>query len=313
MCEPSPPPSSEGAEGLVWRTGHPAGHPARPTSLDLRRNHAPRQEYQAFSEPSTSRGSTSRSTHQLPPVPPTTRGPDRFLVYLRSLRALNSDDYRRVRLTKPSLGWLWTPRTKKPPSRASPSTFVTFFPAHHLYCYQQRSTATATNATYFQKEDQKTRVVQRHWKQNIAHWPHCITTIVARIGDAQPPPRDIMEAYQTNVFTQPATNIKPQCARRPPMKDVWQLTTPENIRAARPFLAVSPGRDSLTARQLIAIPPAVRTRIYNLILWCKKLPEHFAISRTVFISKKPRAKLPGDFRPISVFSVLTRLVHKVLA
>ena len=115
-----------------------------------------------------------------------------------------------------------------------------------------------------------------------------------------------MEAYWTNVFTQPATNTKPQCVQRPSFEDVWKPITPEDIRAARPFLAVSPGLDGLTARQLRAIPPGVLTRICNLILWCGKLPEHLAISRTIFIPKKPGAKLPGDFRPISVSSVLTR-------
>ena len=78
-------------------------------------------------------------------------------------------------------------------------------------------------------------------------------------------------------------------------------------------MAVSPSPDGHTARQLSAIPPDVLTRICNLIIWCGKLPEHLAISRTIFIPKKSGAKLPGDFRPISVSSVLSRLVHKVLA
>ena len=122
-----------------------------------------------------------------------------------------------------------------------------------------------------------------------------------------------MEAYWTNVFTQPARNTKPHCFRRPPIEDVWQPITSENIRAARPFLAVSPDPDGLTARQLRAIPPGVLTRMCNLILWCGKLPEHLAVSRTIFIPKKRGVKLPGDFRPIFVSSVFTRLIHKVLA
>ena len=103
--------------------------------------------------------------------------------------------------------------------------------------------------------------------------------------------QDILKTYWTNVFTQPATNTKPQCVQRSPIEDVWQLITPENIRAGRPFLAVLPGPDGFTARQLGAIQPGVLTRICNLILWCGKLPEHLAISRTIFIPKKPGAKL----------------------
>ena len=244
-----------------------------------------------------------------PPGPSTTRGPNRLLVDLRSLRALNSDDYQRARLD--------TIVNVALNSEDKEATFQSF----SLYLHDILSSTPSNNTSPRRQPStpptsrRKARrreyaTVQRHWKQNRAR---CIATILEGIDDAQQPSRDIMEAYWANVFTQPATNTKPDCVRRPPIEDVWEPITPENIRAARPFLAVSPGSDGLTARQLRAIPPGVLTRICNLILWCGKLPEHLAVSRTIFIPKKLGAKLPGDFRPISVSSVLTRLIHKVLA
>ena len=48
-------------------------------------------------------------------------------------------------------------------------------------------------------------------------------------------------------------------------------------------------------------------RICNLVLWCERLPEHLLVSRMIFFPKKTGAYHPGEFRPISVWSVLTRL------
>ena len=244
-----------------------------------------------------------------PPEPPTTRGPNRLLVYLRSLRALNSDDYQRARLD--TIINVAVNSEDKEATFQSLSLYlrdILSSTPSNITSRRRQPSAPSTSRRKARRREYAT--VQRHWKQNRAR---CITSILEGIDDAQQPSRDIMEAYWTNVFTQPATNTKPHCVRRPPIEDVWQPITPENIRAARPFLAVSPGPDGLTARQLRAIPPGVLTRICNLILWCGKLPEHLAVSRTIFIPKKPGAKLPGDFRPISVSSVLTRLIHKVLA
>ena len=87
---------------------------------------------------------------------------------------------------------------------------------------------------------------------------------------------------------------------------------PEEIQAARPFLVISPGPDDLTARQFRAIPLGIIVRIFNLILWCENLPKHLAISRTISISKKSQASLPGEFRPISISSVFA-VFHKIIA
>ena len=87
----------------------------------------------------------------------------------------------------------------------------------------------------------------------------------------------------------------------------------EEIRASRTSLAVSPGPDGLTACQIRAIPLGIIVQIFNLILWCENLPKHLAVSRTIFIPKKSLASLPREFRPISISSVFSRVLHKILA
>ena len=105
----------------------------------------------------------------------------------------------------------------------------------------------------------------------------------------------------------------PECTQYPVQDSIASSIKPEEIRAARPSLADSPGPDSLTARQFRAIPLRIIVLIFNLILWCENLPKYLAISRTIFIPKISQASLPREFRSISVSSVFARVLHKILA
>lgn len=94
---------------------------------------------------------------------------------------------------------------------------------------------------------------------------------------------------------------------------LWQPITLAEIRKAFPEMTTSPGPDRLTSRQLRAVPMNVLTGIINLFLLCEKLPKHLLESRTTLIPKKDGASEPGDFRPITISSVLTRTYYKILA
>lgn len=48
-------------------------------------------------------------------------------------------------------------------------------------------------------------------------------------------------------------------------------------------------------------------------MWCGKLPPTHRTSRTIFIPKKENNTEPGDFRPITVPSILSRLLNQILA
>lgn len=78
-------------------------------------------------------------------------------------------------------------------------------------------------------------------------------------------------------------------------------------------MTASPGPDRLTSRQHRAVPLGALSRILSIILWRGKLPAHHSISLTIFIPDKTAASQLEDFRLISLPSVLTRLLHKVLA
>lgn len=110
------------------------------------------------------------------------------------------------------------------------------------------------------------------------------------------------------------TNESPGTGSRQPEKlALWQPITPQEVKASLPERNTCPGPDGLTARQLAATPLEILTRIFNLVMICEKLPEHLLHARTIFIPKKDDAKLPEDYRPITVQSVITRAYHKILA
>ena len=141
----------------------------------------------------------------------------------------------------------------------------------------------------------------------------CIKNTLGDVEDAKQPATAAMEPYWTTVFTQPATVTMPECTQHPVQDSIASPLKAEEIRAARPSLAVSPGPDGLTTHQFRAILLGIIVRIFNLILWCENLPKHLTISRTIFIPKKSQASLPEEFRPISISSVFSRVLHKLLA
>ena len=78
----------------------------------------------------------------------------------------------------------------------------------------------------------------------------------------------------------------PECTQYPVQNSIANPIKAEDIRVARPDLAVSPGPDGLTARHFRAIILGIIVQIFNLILWRENLPKHLAISRMIFIPKK---------------------------
>ena len=120
-------------------------------------------------------------------------------------------------------------------------------------------------------------MTQRHWRSNRMR---CIKNILGDVEDAKQSPRAAMEPYWATVFTQPATVTMPECTQHPVQDFIASPIKADEIRAARPPLAVSPEPDGLTARQFQAIPLGIIVQTFNLILWCENLPKHLAISRT---------------------------------
>lgn len=153
---------------------------------------------------------------------------------------------------------------------------------------------------------------QRAWKKNSCnclrvHLKDKTTSITPEKGAMVPFWRTIMTKTSDQT---PGVNPIPQPQS---IKELWRPIKPIEVKKAFPELTTSPGSDGITACQLRAVPMKVHIGITNLLLLCGRLPKQLLKSKTTLMPKKDGASEPGDLRPITVSSVLTRLYHKILA
>jgi len=73
------------------------------------------------------------------------------------------------------------------------------------------------------------------------------------------------------------------------------------------------GPDGISGKMLkqtaTAIAPSI-TALFNLSIKCNQPPKDWKYARVVPIPKQPRATTPGGFRPISLLSILSKLLEK---
>lgn len=152
--------------------------------------------------------------------------------------------------------------------------------------------------------------VQDLWRKNRSK---CIRMLLDDIEGVEVPPRNVMVPFWEAVMTDGA-EISPGPEKcRPVLNDLWAPITCMEIKKSLPASTTSAGPDGLSARSLRKIPLDILCRIFNIILWCGKAPVYLLESITKLIPKKSRAKAPGEFRPITISSVLIRTLHRVLA
>lgn len=150
---------------------------------------------------------------------------------------------------------------------------------------------------------------QKAWKRNPCN---CLRAILDQKKGAQIPPKDLMVSFWRTVMTN-RDDSSPGIGQKANEVKAWEPIDQIEMLKSFPALTTSPGPDGLTARQLKAIPYGITLRILNLFLLCGRIPKHLLESKTTLIPKKNDAREPGDFRPITVSSVLTRTFHKILA
>lgn len=94
---------------------------------------------------------------------------------------------------------------------------------------------------------------------------------------------------------------------------IWAPVTEEDIVASELHRSSAAGPDGVTVSNWRAVPRAQRALFYNLLMYRGKLDADLNQARTVFIPKINNPSLPGDYRPISITSVVIRQLHKILA
>lgn len=157
----------------------------------------------------------------------------------------------------------------------------------------------------------KYAITQKNWKK---HQGRCIKSIIDGDVISDMPDREIMEPFWRQIFEGNCDRVPAfRPAPRAGLEQIWSPISTDEITRCRLRLATSPGPDNISSRELRAIPADILVRIFNLILWCERVPEKQRAASTVFIPKKAVASEPGDYRPITITSVLTRQLHAILA
>lgn len=98
-----------------------------------------------------------------------------------------------------------------------------------------------------------------------------------------------------------------------PADKIWAPISEEDIRDSELNRKSAPGPDGVTAAQWRAIPRALRATFYNLLMYQGDIDSDLNQARTIFIPKTQNPSQPGDYRPISISSVVLRQLHKIFA
>ncbi|VDP85427.1 unnamed protein product, partial [Schistosoma mattheei] len=75
----------------------------------------------------------------------------------------------------------------------------------------------------------------------------------------------------------------------------------------------APGPDGISPRVMNKRKTERTTAFLNLILTLETIPDHLNLARVLFIPKSETPQGSGDYRPISITSVVVRCLHSILA
>lgn len=120
--------------------------------------------------------------------------------------------------------------------------------------------------------------------------------------------RSVMEAPETATVSTSVERVEVEAEIDP-----YGVISAQEIKAAMLPLNSAAGPDGFTVKQLRQVPSVVLRVLLNALALLKRLPVCLRNARTTFIPKKAGASQAGDFRPITVSSVLVRMLHKIYA
>lgn len=92
----------------------------------------------------------------------------------------------------------------------------------------------------------------------------------------------------------------------------WGVITQDDIKRSELTGKTASGLDGVPAKLWKSIPRSVRALFYNVILFHGVVVPRLATARTIFIPKVKNPSHPGDYRPISITSVIQRQLHRIL-
>lgn len=129
------------------------------------------------------------------------------------------------------------------------------------------------------------------------------------------PEPEVMFDFWSNVFSKPSVrDTRPPLELNPTQWDIAKpITIEETKEAMRRLKNGAPGRDGLRAAKVKALCPSTLTGFFNAFLYHEDLPQFLKEGTTTLIAKVENPADAGEFRPITLSSVVLRLFHTIVA
>lgn len=113
-----------------------------------------------------------------------------------------------------------------------------------------------------------------------------------------------------------ASNVSPLVERQE-VNDLSMLWSPVSVNEVLKVKVkgdAAPGLDGVSSLEWRRVPVKIKVLLFNCFLYLGKLPDELNNARSVFLPKKSvSSEDPGDFRPITMSSVIARHFNKILA
>lgn len=122
--------------------------------------------------------------------------------------------------------------------------------------------------------------------------------------------RDI---YESNVIGTGINNIEELLPPQQNLNELWNPVCVEDIRSCGLDTESAAGPDRVSVTSWLGINIEAKRLFYNLVMYKGRLEVGLNKARTVLIPKKRGTLGPGDFRPLSISSVVIRQLHKIFA
>lgn len=157
---------------------------------------------------------------------------------------------------------------------------------------------------------------QRMWRKNRAKAAQ--TAIAGRDPLARPtfPPGTV--EFWGGLFSRSSPALNDENREGPShsgtLVTIMDPISTEDVKwcKAKTSLSTAPGPDGVTPKDFRAVPDEEVRDYYNLVLMSSST-RNWARGRTTLLPKSDSPRTPGEYRPITVTSVVTRGLHKILA
>ena len=155
------------------------------------------------------------------------------------------------------------------------------------------------------------RTTQKQWKRDRGR---AVRDILADVPDGPPAQPPGLQTFWTDLFSRssPTERRRPRAIRS--MEEPGPISPEELSTAIRGTKHdTSPGPDGRCLGDLKQLDPAKLLWAFNSILLFEDVPSNWAKGKTTLIPKVNSSSQPGEFRPITVTSLLLRTFNKIIA